>query len=139
MSEYQYFEWLAVDRPLTEEEIGEVSQLSSHMDVVTATQAIVTYSYGDFKHDPHKVLLQYFDAMLYTANWGSSELTFRFPTTAVDDEAIQAYCIPDRITLSECGKFQVLEIDLSEEEGGDWIEVEGILRRLAPLREQIIQ
>ncbi len=139
MSEYQYYEWLAVDRPLTEEEREEVNGLSSHMDVVTVTQAVVTYSWGDFKHDPRKVLLKYFDAMLYVANWGSRRLLFRFPASAIDEEAIWAYCIQDRISLTQTGKFQVLEIDLSEEEGGDWVESEGVLSRLAPLREQIIR
>lgn len=139
MSEYQYYEWLAVDRPLTEEEIDDVGGLSSHMDIVTATQAVVTYSWGDFKHDPRKVLLKYFDAMFYVANWGSRQLMFRFPASTVDEEAILTYCIEDRISLTQQGRFQVLEIDLSEEECGDWIEVEGILWRLIPLREQIIQ
>ena len=139
MSEYQYYEWIAVDRPLTEEELEEVSGLSSHMDIATATQAVVTYSYGDFKHDRRAVLLKYFDAMLYAANWGSRELAFRFPVAAVDAKAIRAFCIEDRISLTREGEFQVLEIDLSEDEGSDWIDVEGILRRLVPLREQIIQ
>ena len=43
MSEYQYYEWQAVDRPLTQQEQKAVSGLSSHMEVVTSTQAIVTY------------------------------------------------------------------------------------------------
>ena len=63
MSEYQYYEWLAVDRPLTDEELAVVSKLSSHMDLVTATQAVVTYSDGVFKHDRRKILLRYFDDM----------------------------------------------------------------------------
>lgn len=43
MSEYQYYEWLAIDRPLTAAEVRTVNGLSSHMDTVTCTQAIVTY------------------------------------------------------------------------------------------------
>ncbi len=139
MSEYQYYEWIAVDRPLTDEELEEVSGLSSHMDMATATQAVVTYSYGDFKHDPRNVLLKYFDAMLYVANWGSRRLLFRFPLAAVDAKAINAFCVEDHIDLTREGKFQVLDIDLSEEDGGEWTEAEGILHRLIPLREQIIQ
>jgi len=30
----------------------EVNSLSSHMNVVTPTRAVVTYRWGDFKHDP---------------------------------------------------------------------------------------
>jgi hypothetical protein len=39
MSEYQYYEWQTFDRPLISEELEEVAQLSSHMDMVTSTQA----------------------------------------------------------------------------------------------------
>ena len=70
MSEYQYYEWQTIDRPLSPREQTDVNGLSSHMDTVTSTQAIVTYSWSDFKHDPQKVLLNYFDAFLYDSNFG---------------------------------------------------------------------
>jgi hypothetical protein len=139
MSEYQYYEWQTVDRPLTEEEVAEVEKLSSHMDVVTSTQAVVTYSWGDFKHDPAKVLLRYFDAMLYMANWGSRRLAFRFPREAIDAEHIQVYCLEDWITLQDKGEFCILDISFDGEEGADWIEPEGSLGPLIPLRAQIMQ
>ena len=83
MSEYQYYEWQTIDRPLTASEQREVGGLSSHMDTVTSTQAIVTYSWGDFKHDPQKVLLKYFDAFLYDSNFGTRQLMFRLPKNLV--------------------------------------------------------
>ena len=89
MSEYQYFEWQTIDHPLDEKQKVEVDRLSSHMDVVTSTQAIVTYSWGDFKHDPRDVLLKYFDAFLYLTEWGSRCLMFRFPKTSIDPKAVQ--------------------------------------------------
>ncbi len=78
MSEYQYYEWQTIDRPLTDQEQAEVNRLSSHIEV-SPTGAWVEYSWGDFKHDPKRVLAQYFDAFLYVTNWGSRELLFRFP------------------------------------------------------------
>ena len=59
MSEYQYYEWQTLERPLTAAEQEAVNNLSSHMDV-TSSQAIVTYEWGDFKHDPIQVLAKYF-------------------------------------------------------------------------------
>ena len=47
MSEYQYYEFQAIDRTLTQEERAAISQLSSRVKP-TATSAIFTYSYGDF-------------------------------------------------------------------------------------------
>ncbi len=139
MSEYQYYEWQAIDRPLNADEIAEVEDLSSHMETVTPTQAIVTYSYGDFKHNEEEVLLKYFDAFLYLANWGSRQLMFRFPKDAVSIADLQAYVVEDHIRVSEHGQYIILDIHLHEEEGLGWIEGEGILSRLVPLREQILQ
>ncbi len=42
MSEYQYYEWQTLERPLTAAEQKTVNGLSSHIDV-TSTQAVVTY------------------------------------------------------------------------------------------------
>ncbi len=73
MSEYQYYEWQTIDRPLTPEEQAAVNELSSHIDVTSST-AVVTYSWGDFKHDPRQVLARYFDAFLYLVAWSDGHL-----------------------------------------------------------------
>ncbi len=138
MSEFQYYEWQAVDRPLTGAALREVQALSSHMDVVTATQAVVTYHWGDFKHDPIDVLVRYFDAMLYSANWGTRRLAFRFPVGTIDTQSIDAYCVEDWMTVERKGQHDVLDIYLYEEDsyGGD--EQPASLSPLIPLRQQII-
>lgn len=64
MSKYQYYEWQTLERPLTAAEQSAVNGLSIQIDV-TASQAIVTYNWGDFKHDPIHVLAKYVDAHLY--------------------------------------------------------------------------
>ncbi len=140
MSEYQYYEWQTIDRPLSEREQAEVNELSSHMEVVTATQAVVTYSWGDFKHDPQKVLLKYFDAFLYDSNFGSRTLMFRLPHNLVDVEAIQPYLYDDVTVLEKHGKYFVLEFRLDEDPGfSDWVESGRILGQLTPLRDQLLQ
>ena len=70
MSEYQYYGWQTIDRPLTAAERAAVAKLSSHIEV-SATHAQVEYQWGDFKHDPIQVLARYFDAFQYYANWGN--------------------------------------------------------------------
>jgi hypothetical protein len=139
MSEYQYFEWMAIDHPLNEKEIQAVNQLSSHMDVVSATQAVVTYSWGSFKHKPMDVLLKHFDAFLYLSNWGSRKLMFRFPDGVLDTNRLQPYCLEDWITLTRHGEFIVLAMAFHEEGRWDWIEPQGTLSRMMSLREQILQ
>ena len=51
MSEYQYYEFLAVDRPLTAAEQAEVRQLSTRARI-TATSFTNEYHWGDFKGSP---------------------------------------------------------------------------------------
>jgi hypothetical protein len=139
MSEYQYHEWQTLERPLTATEQNAVDGLSSHIDV-TSTQAIVTYHWSNFKHDPIEVLAKYFDAYLYLANWGTRRLAFRFHKGLVDVHAIGAYCDEYHLNLKTIGDVQVLEFEMDEEGGYDeWIEERGLLSTLARLRDDIMQ
>ena len=61
MSEYQYYEFTAVDRPLTTREQAELRSLSTRADI-TATSFVNTYEWGDFKGDPRQLMERYFDA-----------------------------------------------------------------------------
>jgi hypothetical protein len=137
MSEYQYYEFQTIDRLLTAAEQSEVKNLSSHIDV-TANRAVVTYSYGDFRHDPQQVLSHYFDALLYVANWGTRRLLFRFPAGLIDLAAVKPYCREDQIDFIEVDAHQILEIQLDEEEGLGWVEAEGVFSGLTQLRNDLL-
>jgi hypothetical protein len=138
MSEYQYYEWQTLDWPLTPEERAAVNGLSSHIDV-TSSQAVVTYSWGTFKHDPRQVLARYFDAFLYLANWGSKRLAFRFPKGLLDPRPIEPYLWEYCVELEPVGDCLILDISLDEEEGLDWIEGGGWLSSLSRLRDDLLQ
>jgi hypothetical protein len=55
MSEYQYYEFLAIDRPLTADEKRRIGELSSRVKPTT-NSASFTYSYGDFPGNEIEVL-----------------------------------------------------------------------------------
>lgn len=78
MSEYQYYEWQTLERPLTAAEQKAVNGLSSHIDV-TSSQAVVTYEWGYFKHAPINVVAKYFDAHLYNASRLSAWMAENLP------------------------------------------------------------
>lgn len=138
MSEYQYYEFQTIDRPLTEDERVEIGSWSSRTRP-TSTQAIFTYSYGDFPKSPEQVVGKYFDAMLYVANWGSKRLMFRFPRTVVDEEMLRRYCLPDMVTISILDDYLVLDINFDDEESDNtWMEGEGWLTSLIILRNDIL-
>jgi arylsulfatase A-like enzyme len=70
MSEYQYYEFRAVDRPLTRKEQEELRALSTRA-TISATLFQNHYEWGDFKGNPARLMERYFDAFLYFANWGT--------------------------------------------------------------------
>lgn len=137
MSEYQHYEWQTVDRLLTENEQQAVSSLSSHIEV-SSSRAVVTYSWGDFKHNPRQVLARFFDAHVYLANWGSRRLLLRFPAGLLSPSTIAPFCVQDHIAFNAIEGSDVLDMDLSEEEAGNWIEGGGWLSGLIPLRNDIL-
>jgi hypothetical protein len=48
MSEYQYYEFIALDRPLTAQQIDEVREFSSRAEI-SSTSFVNEYNFGDFK------------------------------------------------------------------------------------------
>ena len=113
MSEYQYYEFQAIDRPLHEAEQAEISRLSRRV-TLTPRQAVFTYSYGDFPGNAIDVLGKYFDAMLCLANWGTKRLVFRLPRSVVDAETLAPYCFPDVISTSVTSNAVLLDIRFDE-------------------------
>ena len=50
MSEYQYYEFLALDRPLTDKQRAELRSISTRAEI-TATRFVNEYQWGDLKGD----------------------------------------------------------------------------------------
>lgn len=138
MSEYQYHEWQALERPLSASEQKAVSGLSSHINV-TSCQAIVSHEWGSFKQKPLEVLAKYFDAYLYTANWGTRRLAFRFPSGLLDTVAIEGYCDEEHVDLETTGEVQVLKFEVNREEDfSEEIDERGLLSVLGRLRDDLL-
>ncbi|MBL8132778.1 MAG: hypothetical protein JNL42_13035 [Anaerolineae bacterium] len=139
MSEYQYYEFHALDRPLTSEAQAEMHRLSSRVNL-TATSASFAYNYGDFRGDPYLVLAEHFDAMLYITNWGMRQLMFRFPLHIIPDDVMKAYQVADSLEWSAEGEYVILNIELREEEPDyEWIEGEGLLAGLVQVRDDVLR
>ena len=139
MSEYQYYEFQALDRPLTHEAQAEMQRLSSRVNL-TATSASFVYNYGDFRDDPYRVLAEHFDALLYITNWGTRQLMFRFPVQAIPDEVMQAYQYADSLEWSAEGEYIILNIELNQEEPDDeWIEEAGLLAGMVQVRDDLLR
>ena len=90
MSEYQYYEFQAIDRPLGEAEREALRALSSRARI-TATSFTNHYEWGDFKGDQKKLMDRYFDLHLYLANWGARRLMIRVAKRLVDASSLDSF------------------------------------------------
>ena len=137
MSEYQRYEFMTIDRPLTREQLDAVNALSSHIEA-SSTHALIEYHWGDFKHDPINVLHEFFDGFLYWANWGAPELAFRFPHGILPVDLIDGYDLDDFVTFTRYRDFDILDIEFGEMEAPDeWIDYE--LGSLIAIRDELME
>jgi hypothetical protein len=137
MSEYQRYEFMTSDRPLTRAQLDEVNDLSSHIEA-SSTHAVIEYHWGDFKYDPIKVLHNYFDGFLYWANWGSPRLALRFPHGILPADLIDGYDFDDFVTFTKHPDYDILDMHFGEMEAPDeWTEYD--LGSLISIRDELME
>ena len=135
MSEYQYYEFLAVDRPLTRAQMSELRAHSTRARI-TATGFVNEYQWGVFKGDEDAWMECYFDAFLYVANWGTNILKLRVPTASLDAKTARAYCKSDRATARSKNDCTLLSF-ISEAEADEVITGDGLLATMVSVREEL--
>lgn len=137
MSEYQYYEFAAVDRPLGVRELDTLRGLSTRAHI-TPTSFVNSYDWGSFKGDPRRLVERYFDAFLYLANWGTRELILRLPARLVDPEVVQQYCSGDAVSAWPSGDHVVVAAVSEDEEGDFEWGGEGALASILPVRAELL-
>jgi hypothetical protein len=137
VSEYQYYEFRALDRRLTAEQQQRLRSLSSRAEI-SATRLANDYSFGDFRGDPGRLLEEYFDAYLYAANWGTRELAFRLPRALLDAQTAQRYCDEEhRAWVTQTAEHVIIRLRWDDDEGDDWIEGDGLLDPMLEARGEL--
>ena len=142
MSEYQYYEFAAIDGPISDEGLRYAQSCSSRASV-SRVRWQNTYNFGDF-HGSVDTLLKYYDAHFYIANWGTVRLGLAFPKGAIAPEAIQPYLrggerYEDTLTVKESGNRRVVYWERNEE--GGWFETggDGLIDQLIGVREELMR
>ena len=136
MSEYQYYEFLAIDNPLGEREREELRAVSSRARITT-TSFVNTYNWGDLKANPYDLLINYFDLFLYTANWGTQRFALRLPRSAVDTDFMGKY-ESEGVTISKNDEWLIVGFCAEEADPEYGCYEEGWMIGLAPLRAEIL-
>jgi hypothetical protein len=140
MSEYQYYEFLAIDRPLDAADRDALRELSSRARI-TATSFTNHYEWGDFSGDPKKLMERWFDLHLYLANWGTRRLMMRLPKRLFDRTKLDAFLRRvDWVDVWDSGENRIVDICRDEGEGSDddWDDGSGWLSSLSPLRADVL-
>jgi len=136
MSEYQYYEFQAIDRPLTAKEMSELRSYSTRARI-TPTSFVNDYAWGSFKGNEDAWMEKYFDAFLYVANWGTHVLKLRLPSRLLDPANAKEYCGRDSAMVREKAGRVIISFVSEDEEGGDWVEGEGHLASMISVRAEL--
>jgi hypothetical protein len=138
MSEYQCYEFVALDRPLTSKQMAELRAISTRAQI-TPTRFWNEYQWGDLKADPAKLVEQYFDAHMYFANWGTYRLILRLPVKRVDRKSLPAYFVGNAARARVAGEHLMLDLHSEDEEPDYYEERQGSLAALAPVRTDLMR
>jgi len=136
VSEYQYYEFVAVDRPLTTTQQGELRALSTRARI-TSSSFVNDYQWGDLKGDPRAWMERYFDAHLYLANWGTHRIMLRLPRNLLDPVRAAAYCVGESAHSWTTRDYVILDLSSEDEDGDEWWDGEGRLASIVPVRAEL--
>lgn len=139
MSEYQCYEFLALERPLTAKQMAELRAISTRAGI-SPTRFWNEYQWGDLKADPARLMERYFDAHVYFANWGTRRPMLRMPKSRLDMKALKPYFLGAHGSSFEASRDHVVLDLVSDPEEHDYDEPnQGVLAALAGLRTELMQ
>ncbi|MCX5545343.1 hypothetical protein M3A49_38930 [Paraburkholderia sp. CNPSo 3076] len=151
MSEYQYYEFACVDQLLTATQQAELRSFSTRA-TITASSFVNEYHWGNLKGDPLEWVQQYFDAHVYSSNWGSCRLLLRLPHGTFDAATIRDYVKAGRKRRSCFEKaFEAMDVDdwclldwsFNDDSGeharfSEEMDGAGWMTRLPPVRDELL-
>ena len=143
MSEYQYYEFVTVDRQLSHDEMDQLRSISTRADI-SSTRFCNTYNYGDLKAEPERMLLDYFDAFVYVSNFAFQRFIIKLPKECFSADLLTPYFPGDGYQCAVKSKKNhwLLEFTYSNENGYDddgWVDGEGWMGRLLSIHNELIK
>ena len=138
MSEYQYYDFKAIDHALTKTEMAALRAISTRA-AITTTSFKNHYEWGDLKADPLKLLEKYFDAFVYVANWGTREFHLRLPQELVDVKHLKSILPGKAASVRSAGQFVIVSFESEVESDDDWDDGTGWMGSLVSLRSDLLR
>jgi hypothetical protein len=137
VSEYQYYDFRAIDCPLTKKEMAALRSISTRA-AITTTSFTNHYEWGDLKANPRKLLEKYFDTFVYVANWGTHEFYIRLPQESVDYKLLKAMAPGETVRVRKTARFVIVEFGSESEWDGE-DDGTGWMASLMPLRSDLLR
>jgi hypothetical protein len=141
MSEYQYYEFAAIDHPLGHADMAQLRAVSTRAEI-TPTGFVNHYEWGDLKADPSDWMRRYFDAFVYTANWCSCRLSLRLPRATFVKADLQPFATEHTLSIEVDKAHWIINWSLDDSEDHERFGMDdgrGWMRRLAPLRDELLR
>jgi hypothetical protein len=136
VSEYQYFEFQAIDRPLSKKQMAELRSYSTRARI-TPTSFVNDYNWGNFKGDADVWMDKYFDAFLYLANWGTHILKLRLPNTQLSTKTARLYAAGASAAARVKNGNVIFSFHSENEDSEDRVESEGLLASIISVRSEL--
>ena len=141
MSEYQWVEFRAVDRPLDEAALDFMHQQSTRADIDRWSFSN-EYQFGNFRGDVLEMMRQGYDVHVHYTNFGLRRICFRIPDGFSHVRELEHYLLEYEIEWmpDNEGTGGVVSLQPDGDAGSwDWMEdVESLASDMVPLREMII-
>jgi hypothetical protein len=139
MSEYQHYEFRAVDSPLSDEQMRQLRMLSTRA-TITRTSFENVYHWGSFRGDPRQLVEKYFDAHVYVSNFGTYVLILRLPLDTIPIDDLRQYACDETLDIWTTDTHVIIEWRVDDEHG-DWQydDDDGWIDRLLPIREELLR
>lgn len=139
MSEYQYYEFQAIDRPLDSAARTALRRISSRARISSASFT-VHYDWSDLNANPRRLMERWFDLHLHVGYGSSRRLMIRLPKRRVDRSRLNAFLSGAEVAdIIDSGENLIVDIFHEfEPQGYDWDDGSGWLSALAPLRADLL-
>jgi hypothetical protein len=137
VSEYQYYDFRAIDRALTRDEMAALRAISTRA-AITTTRFTNHYEWGDLKANPSKLLEKYFDAFVYVANWGTHEFHVRLPLKSVDYRLFSSMVSGGLVRVRKAARSVIVQFGSESEWDGE-DDGTGWMASLMPLRSDLLR
>lgn len=138
MSEYQFYDFYAIDRPLSETQLRELRALSTRAHI-TPNSFTNHYNFGNFRGCPLEMIKEYFDFFVYDSNWGVRQFMLRLPHGILDPALMKACCFSESFDCQPHGDYVILHYYLQMDDySWDVIESSKWMPLLIPLRRELL-